>query len=139
MHINRGEFVFSVGDSGSGIHATQKSTSKDLTITQTSGSIEGNTTGIFAVNQGSGSTTINSAGIIKGNSAEGIYVDALANATTTINLNANSDVSSASGVAIKETLSNTTLTMNIGSKLAGKVLLNEGNDSIIINGGANIT
>lgn len=127
-----------IGTNDEGIYAESGITT-DITINQTLGSVAGGTAGIRFNSNGSGSTTINSAGIIKGNSAEAIYVDALANATTTINLNANSDVSSASGVAIKENYSNTTLTMNSGSKLAGKVLLNEGNDSVIIKGTANIT
>lgn len=56
-----------------------------------------------------------------------------------INLNEGSDISSASGIAIRDGAGNTNISLNDGSRIAGEVVLGAGNDTVNINGNTNIT
>lgn len=111
----------------------------DVTVTQTAGSITGGTTAIATNNSGTGTTTISVAGTVAGGTGAGILTSTPTGNTVAVNLNSGADVSAISGLAVYDYLGNATLTMESGSKLAGQVLLGEGNDAMIIKGTADIS
>ena len=98
----------------------------------------GNANGIYAANYGTGTTTINSTGTITGGSGAGISTMENVGTAVAINLNNGANVSATSGVAIKDDGGQATLMMASGSKLAGQVLMGNGNDEMIIKGTADI-
>lgn len=127
------------GTNNDGILAQNASTATDLTVTQTAGTITGGTYGIEAPNSGTGVSRISVAGTVTGGTGGGIATTDPAGNIVTIDLNSGANVSATNGVAIIDTNGNATVTMLSGSKLAGKVLLGNGDDAMIVSGTANIS
>ena len=113
-----------------------------ININQMSGSISGTGAGIFAGNYSimPGTINIDVSGVITGGAFGGIYIESRnLEDIVTINLNNGADVSATSNIFIMDTRTgSTTLTVNSGSKLSGKVILGINNDNMIINGTSDI-
>ncbi|MEN0001396.1 MAG: autotransporter outer membrane beta-barrel domain-containing protein [Pseudomonadota bacterium] len=108
----------------------------DLTIIS-QGDVTGYAAGIFAYNQGVGETAIDVSGSVFANDVA-IQVNAANTAPTSVNLFAGADVSSASGVAFEQaetSVSDTTMTVHTGARIAGDLLFGAGNDQLIFAGG----
>ena len=126
-------------NNGSAILAFNSDTASDLLINQTGGIINGFDNGIEATNSGTGITEINIYGKVEGQSGAGIYTTGKEGLETHINLNQGADVSSASDIAIKNETTNSIISLNDGSKISGQIRLGEGNDTLFINEGADIS
>ena len=61
------------------------------------------------------------------------------NSHVVLNLNEGAVVSSASGMAIRDRLGQSNVTLNSGSKVIGQITLGEGNDALAVKGTANIS
>ncbi|MFA9438774.1 autotransporter outer membrane beta-barrel domain-containing protein, partial [Uliginosibacterium sp. sgz301328] len=127
------------GTYGNGIVVVGDTFTKDLTLTQSAGAIVGGMSGIEVANGGAGSTTVEVAGTVVGGTEAGISTGTLAGASVAIALLDGADVSAASGTAIRDTDGNAIVTMESGSKLRGAVRLGNGDDSITIEGNADIS
>lgn len=130
------------GNNGAGISITNGNTATDLIIKQTSGVISGTDAGIMANNNGTGATEVDVFGKVIGQdgiSGKGIYTSGKEGTKTYINLNEGADVSAASNIAIKNDMTDSTVSLNNGSKVSGEIRLGSGNDALIINDGADIS
>lgn len=115
----------------------------------TLGTVTGGRSGIvsslFSSNKDKG-ININVSGTVVGGTGYGILTDTLAESSIIINLNNGANVSATSGIGIMDgegayssyDMGKTTLTMNSGSKLSGKVILGNNSDAMIINGTSDI-
>ncbi|MCR9027395.1 autotransporter outer membrane beta-barrel domain-containing protein [Citrobacter amalonaticus] len=125
------------GVSGDGIYVYHYS---DATITQFTGKISGGSSGIFIENYGfPGVTTLNISGEVKGGSISGITTSSVENSRIFINLNDGSDVYADSDIAIMDGDGDAFVSLNIGSKVSGKILLGDGSDTLTVNRGSDIT
>lgn len=127
---------------GSGILLINGGTATDMTINQLNGVISGFDSGIKAINNGTGFTQIDISGkvISQDNiSGNGIYTSGKENAKTYINLNQGADVSSANNIAIRNESTDSIVSLNNGSKVSGEIRLGSGNDTLIMNQGADIS
>ncbi|HED1257246.1 TPA: autotransporter outer membrane beta-barrel domain-containing protein, partial [Citrobacter amalonaticus] len=125
------------GVSGNGIYVYHYS---DATITQFTGKISGGSSGIFIENYGfPGVTTLNISGEVKGGSISGITTSSVENSKIFINLNDGADVYADSDIAIMDGDGDAFVSLNIGSKASGKILLGDGSDTLTVNPGSDIT
>ncbi|MFA9441934.1 autotransporter outer membrane beta-barrel domain-containing protein, partial [Uliginosibacterium sp. sgz301328] len=110
----------------------------DLTITQSGGTISGTDSGINASREDAGATHITVAGTVIGDAGAGITSNGSTGSSVALTLRSGADVSAASGVAISDTASDASVTLESGSKVGGSVLLGDGNDTLTIIGNADI-
>ena len=105
-----------------------------LSITA-SGAVTGTSAaGIAAFNFGPGNTYISVSGVVTGGNYHGFYLAGLGAASLT--LNAGAAVSANSGVAIFDTGPQaTTVTVNSGASVIGDIILGDGDDTLIFDGG----
>ena len=97
--------------------------------------------GIFVDHDGSGATTITVTTAVTGGTGAAvaaIRTDAQSNSTVTIDLNSGASVGTTTGTpnAIMGGAGNTTVTVNTGATVAGKVSLGAGTDELTFAGGA---
>ena len=110
-----------------------------------SGAVKGTgSDGIFVDHDGSGATTITvTTAVTGGNGASvaAIRTDAQSNSTVTILLNRGASVGTTGRNAIIGGAGNSTVTLNAGASIAGKVKLGDGTDTLTFSGGtfSNIT
>ncbi len=135
---NRGTGALSVtttgavsGGTSDGIIALNDGT--DLTVT--TGDVAGAEDGIDARNYGSGVLSVTTSGAVRGGTGAGIATQGNTGATTLITLNAGSDVSSTSGVAITNDADDATVTVNTGAVVSGAIQLGDGSDLLNFAGG----
>ncbi|WP_120631964.1 autotransporter outer membrane beta-barrel domain-containing protein [Ruegeria sp. EL01] len=127
---------------GSGTNAIEAvnrgSGDRALSVT-TSGTVVGAINGIYARNTGSGVTSVTVSGAVSGGTGAGINTRTNTGGLSVITLNSGASVSSASGVAITNDEGNSQVTLAAGSAVTGSVQLNDGNDALTVNGGADIS
>ena len=127
---------------GSAILAANGDTATDLFVKQSDGVINGFDNGIMVTNNGTGMTELDISGKVVGqNNITGIGINTSGKEglKTYINLNQGADVSSASGIAIKNETTDSIISLNNGSKVSGQIRLGTGNDTLFINEGADIS
>ena len=111
----------------------------------TSGTVIGGVTGLITYLERGKGINIGISGTVTGGTGYGIFTDVLAETPITINLDNGANVSATSGIGILDggslssNMGKTTLTMNSGSKVSGKVILGNNSDSMIINGTSDIS
>ncbi|MDB4220436.1 autotransporter outer membrane beta-barrel domain-containing protein, partial [Amylibacter sp.] len=122
------------GTKGDGIHANNSSNSTgDLTIVAAKTS--GGDDGIQAINYGSGTLSITTSSMITGGVDYGISTHTSINETAYVTLNSGAAVSSTAGLGIYNNEGNSVITVNTDASIAGKIVLNEGADSLEFAGG----
>ena len=126
------------GATGSGIYARNTATATDITIN--AAAVSGDVSGIRVRNQGTGVTSITVSGAVTGGKGgkgggTGIYISGNSGLSSFITLNSGAAVSSASGQAIEARAGDTTLTLNTGSSVTGRVILGAGDDTLNLAGG----
>ena len=127
---------------GSSILAVNGDTATDLFVKQSNGIINGFDNGIMVTNNGTGMTVLDISGKVVGqNNITGIGINTSGKEglKTYINLNEGADISSASGIAIKNETTDSIISLNNGSKVSGQIRLGTGNDTLFINEGADIS
>ncbi|PXY93979.1 autotransporter outer membrane beta-barrel domain-containing protein [Gilliamella apis] len=127
---------------GSGILAANGDTATDLFVKQSNGVISGFDNGIMVTNNGTGMTELDISGKVVGQNnimGIGINTSGKEGLKTYINLNQGADVSSTSGIAIKNETTDSIIALNNGSKVSGQIRLGTGNDTLFINEGADIS
>ncbi|MHC4269048.1 MAG: autotransporter family protein, partial [Planctomycetota bacterium] len=124
-----------------GIHAGDYGAG-NLIITSTGSVIGGNdgidATGMDGGYSGTGNISITVSGSVTGgaNGYEyGIRTRTEAGETTTITLNSGANVSSAAGNGIYNNDGDSTITVNTGAAVSGKISLNDGSDNLLFSGG----
>lgn len=123
------------GTSGDGIDALNRGNTTDLVISAVD--VSGAASGILATNNGTGTTSITASGAITGGSGAAIATLAGANgASAAVVLNAGAVVTRTStGNVITNDESASTLAVNAGASVVGKIALGGGTDDVIFNGG----
>ena len=112
---------------------------------KTSGTVSGGVTGLITYLERGKGINIDVSGTVTGGTGYGIFTDVLAETPITINLDNGANVSATSGIGILDggslssNMGKTTLTMNSGSKVSGKVILGNNSDNMIINGTSDIS
>ncbi|OCL19154.1 autotransporter outer membrane beta-barrel domain-containing protein [Gilliamella sp. wkB171] len=135
-----------VGKAKAGIEVDNGTTSSGVSIKQNQGAIHGRDNGIYVNNNGTDNTVIDIANKVyadgndqNNNKDAGIYTTGQSGTATYINLNNGANVYSTLGTAIRNEVTNSTINLNDGSKVSGKILLGTGNDTLNINQGADIS
>lgn len=124
------------GTAASGIYG-YNATGTDLTI-NAQNSTGG--TGIYAKSFGSGTTSVTVSGAVIGTIVDGIRIISNPGQMSIITLNSGADVYGASGNAIfnegvRDFASDTTVLVNSGAQVRGNVVLGDGSDTLLFDGG----
>ncbi|MGH6762512.1 MAG: autotransporter outer membrane beta-barrel domain-containing protein [Phyllobacterium sp.] len=135
--------VTAAGANGYGVQAYNNSANtKNLTVEQSSGTIKAGFTGIHAMNLGTGTTTVSANGVVT--SVSGAAIQTTASNGATIDIGANADIRSDSGVAIRDGAFASEPTDTVGGKaivntagtVTGDAILGLGDDTFNLTGGA---
>ncbi|PIT38041.1 hypothetical protein BHC43_05660, partial [Snodgrassella alvi] len=109
------------GELGSGISAINGETANGITITQSTGKIEGDQSGILAINEGKGSTVITTAANVTGTKGAGIQVNNKSKGTKTeikVDQTAGNIIGGTDGISLfNETGGN--ITVGVAGKVTG--------------------
>ena len=161
INVRATDAVSGTGANGIGIDAS--ASGGDVTIS--AAAVTGTATGIKVAATGTGEVSISASGTVKGTAGDGIFVDhdgsgattitvtaavtggtgnnvaairteAQSNSTVTIDLNSGASVGTGTSNAIMGGAGNTTVTVNTGATVAGKVSLGAGTDELTFAGGA---
>ena len=112
--------------------------SGNVSVTSTGVVESANLDGISANNLGTGATTVTVSNTVIGGTT-GISTTATAGNTVNITLDAGSDVSATSSLAINDTDADATVNINNGATVTGEIRLGNGSDIINISSGSDIS
>ena len=104
-----------------------------LSITASGPVTGGRGAGIAAFAHGGGDLSVTVSGAVTGGNDHGFYLGAAG--TTHLTLNSGASVNAISGVAIYNSAGDATVTVNSGASVTGDIILGDGDDTLIFDGG----
>ncbi|MEP3346989.1 MAG: autotransporter outer membrane beta-barrel domain-containing protein, partial [Litoreibacter sp.] len=106
-----------------------------ITVDTTDGSVSGYTSGVSATTTSDGDIDITVSGAVSGGTGAGIDTDGTIGSLTEIALNSGATVSAVSGLAIRNTYSDSVITVGSGAIISGAIQLGSGSDTLTFDGG----